>query len=62
MNRGSVFVVRDDREIVATLTLATRKPWAIDRQFFTPVPRPLYLLSMAVDPARQRTGIGGACR
>jgi GNAT superfamily N-acetyltransferase len=61
MNRGSVFVVRDDLEIVATLTLATRKPWAIDRRFFTPVHRPVYLLSMAVDPSRQRAGIGRAC-
>jgi GNAT superfamily N-acetyltransferase len=61
MKRGSVFVVRDDLEIVATLTLATRKPWAIDRHFFTPVQRPVYLLSMAVDPSRQRAGIGRAC-
>ena len=61
MRRASVFVVRDDREIAATLTLATRKPWAIDRKFFSPVERPVYLLSMAVDPARQRSGIGRAC-
>jgi GNAT superfamily N-acetyltransferase len=61
MRRASVFVVRDDRAIAATLTLATRKPWAIDRRYFTPVARPVYLLSMAVDPGRQRTGIGRAC-
>src|SRR5260221_8124704 len=61
MRRGSVFVVRDELEIVATLTLATRKPWAIDRQYFTVVDRPVYLLSMAVDPARQHSGIGRAC-
>jgi GNAT superfamily N-acetyltransferase len=61
MRRGAVFVLRDDDRIVATLTLATRKPWAIDRQYFTPVARPLYLIAMAVDPALQRTGIGRAC-
>jgi GNAT superfamily N-acetyltransferase len=61
MKRASVFVVRDDRDVAATLTLATRKPWAIDRTYFTAVVRPVYLLSMAVNPARQRTGIGRAC-
>jgi GNAT superfamily N-acetyltransferase len=61
MRRASVFVVRDDAGIAATLTLATRKPWAIDRKYFTPVPRPVYLLSMAVHPAHQRSGIGRAC-
>lgn len=61
MKRASIFVVRDDRDIAATLTLATRKPWAIDRKYFTPVERPVYLLAMAVDPVRQRAGIGRAC-
>ncbi len=45
-------------EIVATLTLATKKPWAIDASYFTPVPRALYLLDMAVQPGRQRQGLG----
>jgi GNAT superfamily N-acetyltransferase len=61
LRRASVFVVRDDLEIVATLTLATRKPWAIDRKFFSAVPRPIYLISMAVHPGRQRSGLGRAC-
>ena len=61
MKRASVFVVRDGEGIAATLTLATRKPWAIDRQYFTPVDRPLYLIAMAVAPDRQRTGLGRAC-
>lgn len=45
-------------EIVATLTLATKKPWAIDVSYFTPVPKALYLLNMAVQPSRQRQGLG----
>ena len=61
MKRSSVCVVRDARRVIATLTLTTKKPWAIDRRYFTPVNRPLYLLAMAVDPARQGTGIGRAC-
>ena len=43
---------------VGTLRLVTKKPWAIDPAYFAAVRRPLYLLSMAVEPARQRTGIG----
>jgi GNAT superfamily N-acetyltransferase len=48
-------------EIVATFELATKKPWAIDRAYFTPVKRPLYLLNMAVSPKLQRGGIGRRC-
>jgi GNAT superfamily N-acetyltransferase len=61
MKRASVFVVRDESDVAATLTLATRKPWAIDRKYFTPVSRPVYLLAMAVALSRQRTGLGRAC-
>lgn len=62
IRRSSVFVVRDEDEaVVGTLTLATRKPSTIDRRYFTPVARPVYLLGMAIAPARQRTGLGRAC-
>lgn len=53
-----VLVARQRQRIVATLTLATRKPWAIDPIYFTTVPRPLYLTSMAVLPTHQGRGIG----
>jgi len=46
--------------IVGTLRLATRKPWAIERSLFTPVPRPMYLTDMAVHPRVQRRGLGRA--
>src|SRR5262245_40464686 len=46
------------REIVGTLRLATKKPWAIDVSYFTPVPRALYLTGMAVEPGLQGRGIG----
>ena len=61
MKRSSVYVARDRGRVIATLTLATKKPWAIDRRYFTLVARPLYLLGMAVEPARQGTGIGRTC-
>ena len=34
MKRAQVFVARRGSEIVATFTLATKKPWAIDRSCF----------------------------
>jgi GNAT superfamily N-acetyltransferase len=61
MKRSSIFVARDNGRIVATLELATKKPWAIDRRYFTAVTRPLYLLAMAVDPVQQRAGLGRQC-
>jgi GNAT superfamily N-acetyltransferase len=56
-----VFVARDGKEIIATLGLATKKPWAIDTSYFADCEKPLYLLAMAVAPARQKQGIGRRC-
>lgn len=61
MQRSRVYVARHDGRIVATLTLQTKKPWAIDRRYFADVRRPLYLLSMAVAADLQRQGIGRQC-
>jgi GNAT superfamily N-acetyltransferase len=61
MRRSSIYVAREGECVVGTLELATKKPWAIDRRYFTDVTRPIYLLGMAVDPDRQRTGIGRQC-
>ena len=61
MHTSRVFVAREGAEIVATLRLATKKPWAIDTSYFTACQKPLYLLAMAVTPARQRQGIGRWC-
>jgi GNAT superfamily N-acetyltransferase len=51
-------VARRGATIVGKLRLATKKPWAIDTSYFSPVERPLYLTSMAVAPDMQRHGIG----
>ena len=44
--------------IVTVLRLATKKPWAIDVSYFTPVKRPLYLTGMATSVSHQREGLG----
>ena len=56
-----IFVVKNRGRLLATFRLSTRKPWAIDPAYFTAVCRPLYLVDMAVDPAKQRLGLGQAC-
>src|SRR6185312_14597660 len=53
-----VLVARHGPEIVGTLVLQTKKPWAIDTSYFTAVSKPLYLVSMAVRADWQGQGIG----
>lgn len=53
-----VRVEREGKHILTGLRLATRKPWAIDVAYFTPVKRPLYLTGMAVSVAHQGQGLG----
>jgi len=61
MRQGKVYVVKDERRVIATLTLTPRKPWAIDTAHFAPVTKAIYVLSMAVAPECQGMGIGSAC-
>ncbi len=53
-----VRIGRDGKRILTMLRLATKKPWAIDISYFTPVKRPLYLTGMAVSVAHQGQGLG----
>jgi ribosomal protein S18 acetylase RimI-like enzyme len=53
-----VRVGRDGKHLLTVLRLATKKPWAIDVSYFTPVKRPLYLTGMAVSVAHQGQGLG----
>ena len=55
-----VIVARAAGVIVGTVTLQTRRPWAIDVTYFTPSAKVVYLTNMAVVPERQRSGIGRA--
>ena len=61
MRNAKVYVARHRKKLVATLTLSTRKPWAIDAKYFSKSERPLYLTNMAVEPGRQRRGSGRSC-
>jgi ribosomal protein S18 acetylase RimI-like enzyme len=58
LKTSRVLVVRRGPSIVGTMTLAPKKPWAIDLAYFTAVPKALYLQAMAVAPELQRQGVG----
>lgn len=58
LKESRILVALLSNTVVGSFRLATKKPWAIDREMLTPVKRPLYLLDMAVAPAHQRHGIG----
>lgn len=61
MRRGTVYLATHDGCPVATLMLSTRKPWAIDKSYFSPSTKPLYLTAMAILPEYQRQGVGRQC-
>jgi ribosomal protein S18 acetylase RimI-like enzyme len=58
MRHSQVVVARKGKGIVGTMWLATKKPWAIDVSYFTPVKKAIYLTHMAVIPTLQRQGVG----
>jgi GNAT superfamily N-acetyltransferase len=60
MKHGKVLIATDAGAIIGTLTLSTRKPWAIEPAYFTRVKTPVYLTSMAVTPMLQSRGVGRA--
>lgn len=61
MHSPGFLVFRQRGKIVATLRLVTKKPWAIDLQYFKAVRKPLHLVAMAVMPTRQRRDLGREC-
>jgi GNAT superfamily N-acetyltransferase len=56
--KSKVLVATRGKRIVGALRMETKKPWAIDLAYFTPVCKALYLHDVNVDPAVQRSGIG----
>ena len=58
MEKACVLIARAKGEIIATLSLHKKRPWAIDPAYFTNVPRPIYLTNMSVAPEWQRQGVG----
>jgi GNAT superfamily N-acetyltransferase len=61
MRTATVYLAWHRNRPIATLTLSTRKPWAIDKKYFSASQRPLYLTAMAVLPEEQRKGVGKLC-
>lgn len=61
LRNAQVWIARRGPGVVATFRLATKKPWAIDRSYFTDCKRPIYLTNMAVRPDYQRRGVGRLC-
>jgi GNAT superfamily N-acetyltransferase len=60
MRHARVLIAWKGRRVVAALTLQTKKPWAIDIAYCTPVEKAIYVTGMAVEPNLQRQGIGRA--
>jgi GNAT superfamily N-acetyltransferase len=58
LRTSQLVILRRRKRIVASLLLQKKKPWAIDVSYFTAVERPIYLLSMNVEPKLQRQGVG----
>jgi GNAT superfamily N-acetyltransferase len=58
LRHAVVRVGRSGKRILTIVRLATKKPWAIDVSYFTPVKRPLYLTGLAVAVAEQGHGLG----
>jgi GNAT superfamily N-acetyltransferase len=61
MRTSVVYVVRSGEQIIASLCLSTRKPWAVNKKYFTETENPLYLTSMVVHPFEQGKGTGRQC-
>ena len=61
LRHAEVWMAKRGSVVVGTFRLATKKPWAIDRSYFTGCKRPIYLTNMAVRPADQHRGVGRHC-
>jgi GNAT superfamily N-acetyltransferase len=58
LRSSRVVVARQDGRIVGALRMATKKPWAVDLKYFTPVVKAVYLHDVNVEPRWQRSGVG----
>jgi GNAT superfamily N-acetyltransferase len=61
LRKAQLYAALHRDEVVASLVLSPKKPWAIDLKYFSKAKRPLYLTSMVVAPELQRQGLGRAC-
>ena len=61
LRHSQVLIAWQGTDAAATFRLATRKPWAIDRSYFSDCKLAIYLTGMAVRPELQCRGIGRQC-
>jgi GNAT superfamily N-acetyltransferase len=53
-----VLLATRQRRVIGTLRMETKKPWAVDLKYFTPVAKAVYLHDVNVEPVLQRSGVG----
>lgn len=58
LKSSRVVVARWHGRIIGTLRMETKKPWAIDLRYFTPVATAVYLHDVDVAPRVQGSGVG----
>jgi GNAT superfamily N-acetyltransferase len=58
LKSSRVVVATRRGRIVGAVRMETKKPWAIDLKYFTPVGKAVYLHDVDVFPELQRSGIG----
>jgi GNAT superfamily N-acetyltransferase len=58
LKSSRVLSARQDGRIVGMLRMETKRPWAIDLKYFTPVASSVYLHDVDVEPRLQRSGVG----
>jgi GNAT superfamily N-acetyltransferase len=58
LKTSRVLIVRRGAEVVGTVRLEAKKPWAIDVAYFARVPKAVYLHDLAVATHAQGCGIG----
>jgi GNAT superfamily N-acetyltransferase len=58
LKTSRVIVARHGDDVIGTVRVEARKPWAIDASYFSGVAKAVYLHDLAVAPHAQRAGIG----
>jgi GNAT superfamily N-acetyltransferase len=58
LTSGRFLVASRHGRIIGALRMETKKPWAIDLRYFTPVAKTVYLHDVDVQPLSQRSGVG----
>jgi GNAT superfamily N-acetyltransferase len=58
LRSSRVLIVSRRGRIIGALRMETKKPWAIDLKYFTPVARAVYFHDVNVEPQWQGSGVG----